>query len=287
MAIATTPTELAVGTPTIPFIQTSTFGASGDTSGLGDLSGPWFIETQTLTYDYLRVPVGSISSMDIGLSSIQMSGKIDKTLLLVVANAEYHAVSSNVFYSTSSFQQQQKFRVHAVSSGGNGEIFAGMVAGTFGPRGRVLTEKPFYSRKPYVEGRDIIKSEAARGAMNFVAVSVSSNNGVSIPVILNAYQQLEDLMTPEHIFCWNTMMGAKGTLLGIEAQPQLNIKFGGYKPIQDKLEDVMITTDQIGTLFKQGYLTDGAGRPVDTWNHGNGMHNVIVSEYDVTQHNWT
>ena len=284
---STNPNEIAGSTPTLALVNTQTFGASGDTSGLGDLSGPWFIETQTLTYDYLRVPVGSISSMDVGLSSIQMSGKIDKTILLVVANAEYHAVSSNVFFSTSSFQQSQKFKVHAVSSGPNGEIFAGMAAGTFGPRGRVLTEKPFYSRKPYVEGRDIIRAEAARGAMNFVAVSVSSNNGVSIPVILNEYQQLEDLMTPEHIFCWNTMIGAKGTLLGIEAQPQLNIKFGGYMPIQDKVEDVMITTDQLGTLFKQGYLTDGAGRPVDTWNHGNGMHNVIVSEYDVTQHNWT
>ena len=56
---------------------------------------------------------------------------------------------------------------------------------------------------------------------------------------------------------------------------------------KDKIEDVMITTNQLGTLFKQGYLTDGAGRPVDTWNHGTGMHNVIVSEYDITQHNWT
>jgi len=274
--------------PAQDFWNSQTFGASGDTSGLGDLSGPWFIETQTLTYDYTRVPIGSVSSMSVGLSSVTLNGKIDKTILLIVANAEYHAVSSNVFFSTSSFQQAQKFLVHALSSGPQGETYgSGIGTGAFGPRGRVLTFQPFYSRKPYVEGRDIIQSQASRGAMNFVAVSLSSNNGVSIPVILNEYQTLEDLMTPEHIHSWNTMMGTQGTVLGIESQPQLGIKFGSYRIEQDKVEDVQITTDQIGTLFKQGYLTDGAGRPVGTISHGTGMHNVSVSEYDVTQHNWT
>ncbi len=267
---------------------TQSFATSGDTSGLGDLSGPWFIETQSLNYNYLRVPIGSVSSMSVGLSSITMEGKIDKTVLLIVADCHYTAVSSNVFYATSSFQQAQDFVVQSVSADANGETYgSSLTAGAFGPRGRVITDHPFYSRKPYVEGRDVIQTQSSRGAMNFVAVSVSSNNGVSIPVILNEYQTLEDLMTPEHAHSWNTMMGAKGTLLGVESQPQLGLKFGGYRVELDKVDDVRVTTDEIGRLFKDGHLTDGAGRPVSTVNHGTGMHNVLVNMYNYTHHNWT
>ena len=267
---------------------TELFSTSGGFSGSPDLSGPWFIEYQTLNYDYLRVPIGSVSSMGIGLSSITLNGQIDKTILLVVANAEYHAVSSDSYYTSGYYQQPQQFQVQAVSSDANGQTYgSSLAAGAFGPRGKVITNQPWYSRRPYIAGRDTLQSQVCHGAMNFVAVSVSSNNGVAIPVILNAYQTLEDLMTPAHAHSWNTMMGAKGTLLGIEAQPQLGIKFGGYSINVDKVEDVQVMTDTIGNLIKLGHLTDGAGRPVDTWNHGNGMHNVIVSEYDVTQHNWT
>tara|TARA_R110002051_G_scaffold142295_1_gene215493 strand:+ start:34 stop:714 length:681 start_codon:yes stop_codon:yes gene_type:complete len=226
--------------------------------------------------------------MSIGLSSIAMSGKIDKTVLLIVADCNYTAVSSNIFYATSSYQQAQDFIIQAVSADANGQTYGeGLASGSFGPRGRVITDHPFYSRKPYVAGRDIIQTQSSRGAMNFVAVSVSSNNGVSIPVILNEYQTLEDLMTPEHAHSWNSMMGAKGTLLGVESQPQLGLKFGGYSTAVDKVDDVRITTDEIGRLFKDGHLTDGAGHPVDSYSHGTGQHNVLVSKYDSTQHNWT
>ena len=267
---------------------TQSLATSGDTSGLGDLSGPWFIETQSLNYNYLRVPIGSVSSMSVGLSSITMEGKIDKTVLLIIADCNYTAVSSNTFFATSSFQQAQDFIVQSVSADANGETYGSSLAvGAFGPRGRVITDHPYYSRKPYVEGRDIIQTQSSRGAMNFVAVSVSSNNGVSIPVILNEYQSLEDLMTPEHAHSWNTMMGAKGTLLGVESQPQLGLKFGGYSVQLDTIDDVRVTTDEIGRLFKDGHLTDGAGRPAGTEHHGAGMHNVSVNMYDYTHHNWT
>ena len=100
--------------------------------------------------------MGSISSMDIGLSSIAMSGKIDKTVLLIVADCHYTATSSNNFFATSSYQQPQSFTVQSVSADSTGHTYgAGLTAGAFGCRGRVITSEPFYSRNtiPKFKGR--------------------------------------------------------------------------------------------------------------------------------------
>ena len=121
--------------------------------GLGtyDSSGPWWIETQSMSFDYIRIPNGYMNSLDVSLSGVDMTHFLVFTSLAVRVSAKVTATSSTDNYCTSAWTQNQKFELISVSSDLSGNSYGGNTdASTMGPMGSVVTKTEYYKRTPYV-----------------------------------------------------------------------------------------------------------------------------------------
>lgn len=115
----------------------------------GDSSGPWLIETQSSWFDYARVPDGTLATEGLSLSSASPTYNFQGTHLLVNWTATVRSVSSTDLYTTSSFQQNQKFKVNSVSTDYLGNSYGSSSdygTSTMGPAGNVYSDKKFYKR---------------------------------------------------------------------------------------------------------------------------------------------
>ena len=128
--------------------------ASGSlgSSSLSAYAGPWYVETQTLNIEYIRVPNEQFwnNTCDATLSGLSTThSNIQTTRLHVtyVASVEAKAVSAN--FTSSSVQQAQEFTVIAASGDPNGINYGALNASTLGPMGSIITSKPYIRRTPY------------------------------------------------------------------------------------------------------------------------------------------
>ena len=122
--------------------------ASGSQSGF---DGPWLIESQELTIQYVRVPQLSEPS---GISVVNSLSAINTRSLPVIGTG-LHAIvrasyrrykEDNTVYSTSTWTQPQRFSIQGASSDQYGNTY-GTVSGTIlGPTGRIVTSQPWYRR---------------------------------------------------------------------------------------------------------------------------------------------
>ena len=151
-------------------------GGSGVTSalcpGLGtyDSSGPWWIETQTLQFDYMRTPHGYQNSIDMSLSAVDATLFLHHTSLAVRVTARVTAISSTDNYCTSAWTQNQKFELVSVSADASGNTYGGGTdASTMGPMGSVVTKTEYYHRRPFVAGTDTpeFSQDIAEPAYNY------------------------------------------------------------------------------------------------------------------------
>ena len=124
------------GTPYVKkkFSAPTTYAASGMAPASGviteasSLSGPWLIETQSLTMDLVRVPGQGLvaSSHTITLSGCEVSyGPTQKTNLKMVGVATYERTLDYSQYTTSSYQQPQTFTINSVAEDINGVSYGG------------------------------------------------------------------------------------------------------------------------------------------------------------------
>ena len=169
------------GNPLIP--TQGNYQASMHTSGigpasgqLGALSGPFMIEEQNLTIDYVRVPEGTMSYADITLSSLVMGHTITKTGLACKITATYSRRKDDSFYELSSFQQPQKFEILSVSADASGNSYglsgdAGHASGTLGPMGQIRTIQPWIRRRPWDQGGTGTDAEVIREVENVYNVA--------------------------------------------------------------------------------------------------------------------
>ena len=131
---------------------TSVGGASPVTGTPSGYSGPWLIETQTLTLRYARVPhtmyALSGSSEDVlSLSATNTRQRaIGSTRLNFVVDAAYTRVKSYESFSTSGHLQTQKFSVLAETDKFGNTYGATSGTGIMGPAGTVITSQPYIRR---------------------------------------------------------------------------------------------------------------------------------------------
>ena len=146
--------------------------ASGPPAGSvgGSFSGPHCIEEQELTLSYFRYPTfqtQSLSPQDVSLSSTfpasnVFSGSVINTKLGVRVAASVKVVKSYDTFSTSSFQQPQKFQALAASADALGNTYGVVPQGALGPAGQIITSQKFLNRRPW-ETTDTEVSEQANG----------------------------------------------------------------------------------------------------------------------------
>ena len=113
-----TPLPPADFSPALPDYNSSgTASVSGTgLSASNAFEGPWYIETQALNIEYTRVPMVSLDTMDVNLSST--SSTYSHGGSKIIANVLAQVITKMDFgtYQTSSWEQPQKFEILAVSS---------------------------------------------------------------------------------------------------------------------------------------------------------------------------
>ena len=174
--------------------------ASGSLSGasVSGLSGPWYVERQTLDIYYYRVPhsFGGVNP------TVTLQSATTPSSVPVFTNLTYYAVATydtNVVYqnfSTSSTQQPQEFTVNAASADANGVNYGAITSATMGAMGSIITTTPYIRRTLYTgASSQPLVSKVATGS-NFAAVlqGVSGAGISTIPMVAyDGTQYLGDL----------------------------------------------------------------------------------------------
>lgn len=131
--------------------------ASGYVGASGQYLGPHYIEEQSLTVNYWRVPryrFNNVQTTDFSLSAAsptdtRVSGNIEYTEVWAKVSARTRIVKSYDRFTTSSYQQPQRFEILATSADANGGTYGSVTNGTLGPAGTINTSQKFYLRRPW------------------------------------------------------------------------------------------------------------------------------------------
>lgn len=170
-------TVSAISVTAAPYDNSGILAASGSTSGA--YPGPWRIETQTLNIEYIRHPyaagnfamAGSVTSLS-GVHSA--SADVDGTYLLYKVTAERKVQKSYDIYDTSTYVQNQTFKIFAESEDLYGNTYGDLSAGTdiygqtgsqfaLGPMGLIATEEPYYNRRLWDDNIDATSVDTFEG----------------------------------------------------------------------------------------------------------------------------
>ena len=161
--------------------------ASGSlgSSSLSAFAGPWYIETQSLEVNYVRVPMEQSwnNTCNATLSGLTTThGNIQATRLLYNYTANYNTTIAYQNFNSSSVQQPQEFAIIAASGDPNGVVYGSLNASTLGPMGSIITTKPFIRRTPYTSATSSTQplvSKIAQGS-NFAVFTFDSSAGYDI-----------------------------------------------------------------------------------------------------------
>jgi hypothetical protein len=184
--------------------------ASGSQSGF---DGPWMIESQDLTVQYVRVP-NMTSASFIGVNSLSATNtrtvSVAGTSLHAIVRASYRRYKeNNTTYSTSTWSQPQRFTVQGQSNDEFGNTY-GTVSGTIlGPAGRVVTSQPYYRRVPWTSATSATEiSEAVTLSIMPYRQIIQATGGLAYQGIdaLDIYGKFNPAASP--IFLPNAFIGA-------------------------------------------------------------------------------
>jgi len=136
-------------------------------------SGPYCMEQQTLTIDYVRVPVMSVSSNICNLASGTADYEVEKTHLAIGVKASYSRRKVYGGFGNPTYQQPQKFQVNAISTDhlGNSYGALGAIAGVgtaMGPAGTIVTYQPWMQRRHWNDAFDTEVDRTMTGWLCFV-----------------------------------------------------------------------------------------------------------------------
>ena len=253
------------------FSMSGTGPVSG-VSGTGALSGPFFIQEQSLNYDYVRVPYGFLSSVVVSLSGSTWNAVNTGSVLMVRKSYEW--------FETSSFQQGQRFSIEAASADSQGNTYCNQTpsdcglasfSSTYGPAGRVYTSQKWYKREPWIEGQH---EETDQTVVGYNYQAYNDNGSIPDP------QSGTNAMDAELVwgdfkstFSTDNIDGEQGMTarMWTEVAP----KQGTYSYGQDLVDDVINNTDMLGDHFNLGGLFSQQGPQ------------VTLFPYRWTRHDWT
>ena len=143
----------------VSFLTTSGTNPASGVSGVGALSGPWYVEEQRLNIQYKRVPKWDLTHGSVNLSATNLANQYIMTCLATQCWPRVTKAKVAGDYSTSTYFQPQRFTLYAVSADYTGQTYddAGQVpaAGTLMVGGWIYTTQPYYFRRPWTPQDDI------------------------------------------------------------------------------------------------------------------------------------
>ena len=154
--VVTSPVSKKINTAFSPgYLSFSSTGPVSGVSSVGYFSGPHYVETQTLTFAYKRVPYFRLVEGNVSLSS--MNSELDwmNTVLLIQLD-KVLVTKEKVYdwYETSSYIQPQRFTLYSVSADETGQTYGTPAAGTMSVQGIVDTTQPYYYRRLWDDSID-------------------------------------------------------------------------------------------------------------------------------------
>ena len=157
--------------------------ASGFIGASGSFAGPHCITEQWLSVNYFRAPNYSwnnVSPRDFSLSSTVptstvVSGSPIVTTVWGKVTANVRVRKSYDRFSTSAYQQPQKFTVLATSADANGNTYGAVTQGGLGPAGELQTSQKFYSRRAWLGTDTEIDHTTMGWTYNFGVSSVGTD----------------------------------------------------------------------------------------------------------------
>lgn len=243
-----------------PVTTPVTYAASGvsPTSGVIppvsanlSFSGPWLVETQSLTIDYVRVPSFGqyVTGFAISLSGTTSTyGSVGGTKLIAKVQAEYSRTLDYSNYNTSSYQQPQLFEVNGAVADINGVTYGSSVyVGTsaLGAMGTVATTQEFYRRTPY--NNETLLTSAIDSATFIVGTKVPASPGTVSTIDSSLYMQ-------DFAF-WHDPAGCRlGTLRndGGAVQPfevgNYGLIYGDYHVLKESPAFIISWIDTVATM---------------------------------------
>jgi len=256
------------------------------------LSGAWMIEHQDLEMRYVRVPWADVSATNLTLDSGSISHRIAATRLAIAVKANYTKRRTYGSYSTSSYQQGQKFQVNAVSADHMGNTYGDLSAiggasgGTaMGPAGTIITYQPWMQRRRWDDSIDTETSKSVDGYLFYVQRTMC--NGINHLGSVNS----EYMTDFEGAATWGGGLGSfyKSQYLTVGAAARLQIHNswysipGVYSTDKETTAAIFTLIDQMGN---QVTMQDLMAEPT---SHGIGVppSNEGFPEYNINRHDYT
>jgi len=269
--------------PSSPNTNTSgTVIVSGTTSGF---EGPHFVETQSLTITYNRVPFGRLVSGDVTLSSASATFSHYSTIVVATVEAAYVARKDFGTYETSTFSTPQKFEVLAASSDVNGNSYGETTASTMGPMGTIVTSQQFYRRVPFVGAAsgqaEVTKNIVGRTFYGIRKVGGSTSATVDVNSLF--YDNEAFFITPGLRGSFGTEFGPRPVIEGVSYLYGIP---GQYATNKESIFAVTNFITQIGNRVRSSDLYENPA----TENPGGfpfGLADVGFSEYDPARHDYS
>jgi len=133
------------------YAAVSGWGPASGLSGIGSLSGPWYVEEQSLHIVYKRVPVQFLQHGSLNLSAGNLVGTTAQTHM--IERVSPLVIKRKVYddYATSTYTQPQRFTVYSTSEDYTGMSYGTPVAGTLSVEGSIVTTQNFYHRRLWTD----------------------------------------------------------------------------------------------------------------------------------------
>ena len=265
--------------------------ASGVITEASSLSGPWLIETQSLTMDLVRVPGQGLvaSSHTITLSGCEVSyGPTQKTNLKMVGVATYERTLDYSQYTTSSYQQPQTFTINSVAEDINGVSYGGSGASSilgvsaFGPMCTVDTQQPFYRRTLY-NNESLVTSSVSFANFAIAATANASGTATTPPGGYFAEDYLTDFAFWKDLGCRPGTLRTGSEPFSITNGTNGNI-YGAYSPFKESPAFMVGFIDTIAGGIAGGsvFVNPNSLAASAVWNYGR----AILPEYNKNRHQY-
>tara|TARA_R110001583_G_scaffold73623_1_gene204737 strand:+ start:15 stop:914 length:900 start_codon:yes stop_codon:yes gene_type:complete len=295
------PTPMPTPAPGVPtgnpgYINSSTSGVLPQTgTSACDFSGPWFIETQTMSIHYIRIPsmndqeptitLSGVPSVDYNIQNTSLAAKA--TCTVTKQKVEYEC------YDTSSWQQSQKFAFVAASADHNGSSYglaADFTASSLGPQGSIVTYQPYYHRRPWLSSDTTMASSVE---VYNTSLTTEDCNGCSSNNIVDIFWD-----TPVNKFKFGgPRPGNNASFLATwhyHAQNIFNFRIeqpkyyiqGQYNYNKESFYQTTDFVDQFGQQVETESMYPAVPDLHTTWNC-QAVENYGLPEYKWTRHDWS
>ena len=265
----------------------ATLIASGSTSSLSSFAGPWFVERQTLTIDYVRVPtaVATAASATRSLNQFTIPNPmiVHGTALSIIVRATYDTTIDYNTYQTSSQQLPQRFSVQSVSSDPYGNTYGALNASALGPRGTIVTTQPYYNRVPYTGASWQVPTSKTIVASNWGATYDAFGSAVpySMSQVFNNFDFFKDAR--EGCFPGNLFLKPNGLKVGL-AGGYLGLIMNTYSVASEPATIIRDVINVVANSITTSNLFSFPNTNVTTAGYPSPDHGFV--EYDVNRHQY-